>query len=62
MIFEMDAAEYVLGDCNNNWKRDGGVEGGWVGKRDGDLGDYTKEGGEYDEEGIPYALDRLVAW
>jgi hypothetical protein len=47
MTFSMDAAEYVPGDCNSNWKRDG-LELDW--RR------------EVDENGYPYLPPNLVPW
>lgn len=54
MTLDMDAAEYVLGDCNQNWKRD--VEYGdmstTVRSRDAEL----------DENGYPPLPAGLVPW
>ena len=59
MIFHMDAAEYVPGECNSNWKRDedymmrgpnDGMDMLW--ERDLDL----------DENGYPYLPAGLVPW
>ena len=65
LIFEMDAEEYVPGECNTNWKRDGGVGmmGGMEGKnevRDGLQKRWDPE--NVDEEGYPYLPENLVPW
>lgn len=57
----MDAAFYVPGTCNSNWKRDGSILGG---------PDYGVEMGweerswesEVDENGYPYLPANLVPW
>jgi hypothetical protein len=57
MTLKMDAAEYVPGSCNQNWKR--GVDGGEVA-----YGKMMERGLELelDERGYPVALDHLVPW
>lgn len=59
MIFHMDAAEYIPGECNSNWKRDdnfmmGGPNEGMDMLWERDL--------ELDENGYPYLPAGLVPW
>jgi len=59
MTFEMDAAQYVPGTCNSNWKRSGesiidGVEYGGMEKR--------WDPNAVDENGYPYLPGNLVPW
>ncbi|KAI9746432.1 MAG: hypothetical protein M1818_000145 [Claussenomyces sp. TS43310] len=61
MTLAMDAAYYVPGVCNSNWKRDGsilggpnfGVEMGW---------ERPLDPTEVDEDGYPYLPANLVPW
>lgn len=39
MMLKMDAAKYVPGSCNNNWKR---MEPGWEGLYDNDVAPETE--------------------
>lgn len=65
MIFEMDAAEYVPGSCNTNWKR--GIDDGDVA---GASYDEMEERGvrrswdpdNVDEFGYPYLPAGLMGW
>lgn len=56
MIFNMDAAEYVPGDCNSNWKRDEGM----IGDANHEMGRAWER--DVDENGYPYLPANLVPW
>jgi hypothetical protein len=55
MTFDMDAAQYVPGECNSKWKRDeGSLDSGIDMAWERDLG--------LDENGYPYFPAGLVPW
>lgn len=54
MIFDMDAAEYVPGECNTNWKRDEEPSNYGMDLWGRDL--------ELDENGYPYLPAGLIPW
>jgi hypothetical protein len=59
MIFHMDAAEYVPGDCYSNWKRD---EGLMIGGPNEGMDMLWERDLEFDENGYPYLPAGLVPW
>lgn len=59
MTFNMDAAEYVPGDCNGHWKRDAGDEGVLGGS---DSGSFVWDPNNVDENGYPYLPPNLRPW
>jgi hypothetical protein len=66
---DMDAAQYVPGNCNSHWRRDVGAEEyGPMEKRDVGMGnpDYIQERGwdinNVDENGYPYLPANLAPW
>lgn len=62
MTLKMDAAYYVLGNCNSNWKRDGSIIGGnELCEKGDDWEDYIYRRG-FDEDGYPYLPANLVPW
>lgn len=65
MTLQMDAAYYVPGTCNNQWKRDGSILGGQeLCDRSDDTRDWRdhvyRRG--FDENGYPYLPANLVPW
>ncbi len=59
MIFRMDAAEFVPGECRSNWKRDGNYT---IGAPNDCIGLLRERGPEFDENGYPYLPAGLVPW
>jgi len=58
MMLKMDAAKYVPGDCNNNWKR---MEPGWEGMYD-NLGQESEMTEIIDGVEYPMLPAGLVPW
>ena len=61
MTLAMDAARYVPGECNNQWKRDGDIVGGMELERAMGWEEAIMARG-VDENGYPYLPANMVPW